>query len=116
MTMSNLRDAEPASSPVSSQAVRADEAAGPMLEARFRRSFAAGTREFAVDVDFSAVPGFTILFGASGAGKTTLLDCVAGLVKPETGRIAVTGEILFDSEKRINLPVAKRRVGYVFQN
>src|SRR5579864_7495069 len=71
--------------------------------------------EFALDVDFAASAGFTILFGASGAGKTTLLDCVAGLAKPESGRITVANCVLFDSEHRLSLPVAKRRVGYVFQ-
>ena len=48
--------------------------------------------------------GFTILFGASGAGKTTVLDCIAGLQKPDSGRIAVGDATLFDSEKGIDLP------------
>ena len=87
-----------------------------MLEAGFRHAFSVQGREFALVVEFSAAPGFTILFGASGAGKTTLLDCVAGLARPKSGRIAVAEQVLFDAEKRINLPVAKRRVGYVFQN
>ena len=56
------------------------------------------------------------MFGASGAGKTTLLDCVAGLAKPESGRIVIGGRVLYDAEQRTNLPVAKRRVGYVFQS
>ena len=89
---------------------------GPLLEAGFRHAFSVQGREVALEVEFSAAPGFTILFGASGAGKTTLLDCVAGLTRPESGRITVAGQVLFDAEKRINLPVAKRRVGYVFQN
>ena len=60
------------------------------LNVRIRRSFG-GERgsSFALDVEFTAAPGFTILFGASGAGKTTLLDCIAGLQAPESGRIAV---------------------------
>jgi molybdate transport system ATP-binding protein len=62
------------------------------------------------------MPGFTILFGPSGAGKTTLLDCVAGLVVPEAGSIAIEERVLFDAGKRVNLPIAKRRVGYVFQD
>jgi molybdate transport system ATP-binding protein len=56
------------------------------------------------------------LFGPSGAGKTTLLDCVAGLAKPESGRIVVGERVLFDSDQRLSLPVAKSRVGYVFQS
>jgi len=71
---------------------------------------------FALDVDFYAPTGFSILFGASGAGKTTLLNSVAGLTTPASGTIAVGERIFFDGQSRINLPVAQRRVGYVFQN
>ena len=91
-------------------------ALGPVLEARFRHVVPVRGREFALEVEFTAAPGFTILFGASGAGKTTLLDCVAGLAKPDSGRIAIGERVLFDSAQRVSLPVAKRRVGYVFQN
>ncbi len=76
---------------------------------------ALGGLEFALEVEFQASPGFTILFGPSGAGKTTLLDCVAGLTKPDSGRIAIGDRVLFDAARPIDLPVAKRRVGYVFQ-
>ena len=69
-----------------------------------------------LDVTFQATPGFTIIFGASGAGKTTLLNCVAGLARPDTGRIAVQGRTLFDGERRASTPVAQRRIGYVFQD
>ena len=72
--------------------------------------------EFVLKVDFQADAGFTILFGASGAGKTTLLDCVAGLARPDSGRIAVGERVLFDSKQTINVAVAKRHVGYVFQD
>jgi molybdate transport system ATP-binding protein len=61
-------------------------------------------------------PGVTILFGASGSGKTTLLKSIAGLVTPERGRIAVGTEVLFDSERKTNVPVPNRRIGMVFQN
>ncbi len=84
----------------------------PRLAVRIRKQLG----DFILDVDFQAAPGFTILFGASGAGKTTLLDCVAGLVTPEEGRIQVGERVLYDMTSRIDLPVAKRRVGYVFQN
>ena len=74
-----------------------------------------GENSFQLDVRFTASAGFTILFGASGAGKTTVLDCIAGLQKPNTGRIAVGDAVLFDSEKGIDLPAHRRRVGYLFQ-
>ena len=71
---------------------------------------------FELDVSFGVGPGITILFGASGAGKTTLLDCIAGLLTPHAGTIAVGSRALFDSERRINLPAQQRNVGYVFQD
>src|SRR5450631_148964 len=96
---------------------RTDEsAAAPLLDARFRKRFAAQSQEFVLEVEFQAAPGFTILFGPSGAGKTTLLDCVAGLTKPDSGRIAISDRVLFDAAQGTSLPVAKRRIGYVFQN
>ena len=68
------------------------------LSVRIRKSFLGeGASSFALDVDFTAAAGFTILFGASGAGKTTLLDCIAGLQTPEAGRIAIGQTVLFDS-------------------
>jgi molybdate transport system ATP-binding protein len=92
------------------------ERAGTMLTARFRKRFASPAQEFVLEVEFQAVPGFTILFGPSGAGKTTLLDCIAGLTSPDAGRIATGERTLFDAAERTDLPVAKRRVGYVFQS
>jgi molybdate transport system ATP-binding protein len=90
--------------------------ANPALTARIRKTFSSGEREFSLDVEFSAAPGFTILFGPSGSGKTTLLDCVAGLATPDSGRIAIGERILFDAQSRTNLPVARRGVGYVLQD
>ena len=59
--------------------------------------------------------GISALFGRSGAGKTTLVNMLAGLVRPDRGRIAVAGELLFSSERGIDLPPERRRLGYVFQ-
>src|SRR5439155_8684725 len=61
-------------------------------------------------------PGVAILFGASGAGKTTLLDCLAGLTRPDSGRISCANETWFDDRMQINIPVRARRIGYVFQD
>ncbi len=80
------------------------------------KTFRSPEREFSLDVEFTAEPGFTILFGASGSGKTTLLDCVAGLATPDTGRITVGERVLFETNSRIDVPVAKRGVGYVLQD
>ena len=58
----------------------------------------------------------TVLFGKSGAGKSTILKMIAGLMEPERGKIVIEGETWFDSEKKINLPPQKRKVGFVFQD
>src|SRR5438552_3125365 len=73
------------------------------------------TASFLLDVSAEAPPGITILFGPSGAGKSTLLDCVAGLARPDAGKIAIGEEVLFDSEMHVEVPPQKRRVAYVFQ-
>ncbi len=59
--------------------------------------------------------GITALFGRSGAGKTMLVNMIAGLVRPDRGRIVIAGETLFASGRRIDLPPERRRLGYVFQ-
>ena len=74
---------------------------------------AAGT--FRLSVAFDAPDGITALFGPSGAGKTLTLRCIAGLDRPLTGRLALGGRTVFDSDAGINVPARDRRVGYVFQ-
>ncbi|MDR1320650.1 MAG: ATP-binding cassette domain-containing protein [Gracilibacteraceae bacterium] len=72
--------------------------------------------------DFRLRVAFTVgnerlaLLGASGCGKSITLQCVAGIIKPDKGRIAVDGQIWFDSARRINLKPQARRAGYLFQN
>lgn len=65
---------------------------------------------------FSAGQGLTALFGPSGVGKTSVLNMIAGLLRPDAGRIAVDGELLFDSAARIDVAPERRRLGYVFQD
>lgn len=65
---------------------------------------------------FVAAAGVTALFGPSGAGKTSILDMIAGLLPPDRGRIAVAGEVLFDSAAGVDLRPEKRNCGYVFQD
>lgn len=60
--------------------------------------------------------GVTALFGPSGAGKTSVLNMVAGLLRPDRGRIAVDGVLLFDDATGLNLAPERRRAGYVFQD
>ena len=70
---------------------------------------------FALDVAWTAGDGVSVLFGPSGAGKTLTLQCLAGLVRPDAGRIVVDGRVLFDSAAGIHVPPQERRLGYVFQ-
>ncbi len=87
------------------------------LEVKLQKAFApARERKFSLNAEFSAPPGVTVIFGPSGSGKTTILQCIAGLVKPDAGRIAIASDAVFDSEKRVDLSPQQRRTGYVFQD
>ncbi len=70
---------------------------------------------FTLDVSFDAPAGVTALFGRSGTGKTSVINAVAGLIRPDTGRITLHDRVLLDTAARIDLPPHQRRVGYVFQ-
>lgn len=71
--------------------------------------------KFLLNVSFEVEEEMIVLFGPSGEGKTTLLNCIAGIIKPDEGKIEVNGKIMFDSSSRINVPINKRNIGYVFQ-
>ena len=72
---------------------------------------------FALQVSFVlASHGITVLGGASGSGKTTLLQCLAGLLRPDAGRIACREAVWFDAERGVCLAPERRRLGYVFQD
>lgn len=84
-----------------------------MLEIHLKRK----QGNFSVNAFFEgAESGITALFGPSGAGKTSIVNMVAGLMRPDAGRIIINGHCLFDSARRIDLPPEKRRIGYVFQD
>jgi molybdate transport system ATP-binding protein len=71
--------------------------------------------DFALKAAFAAEAGATALFGPSGAGKSSIIGMIAGLVRPDRGRIVLAGETLFDSATRIHVPAWRRRIGTVFQ-
>ncbi len=72
---------------------------------------------FQVNADFKTQnTGITALFGPSGAGKTSVINMVAGLIRPDRGRIVVQDRVLFDSDRGIDLPPEKRSIGYIFQD
>lgn len=71
---------------------------------------------FRLDARFITPPGVTALFGRSGSGKSSLVDIVAGLVRPQRGKVAVDGQVLVDTERGVFVPKHRRRIGYVFQD
>src|SRR5215469_864049 len=82
-----------------------------MLEVDIEHRFGS----FELDIHFRSGRGLTALFGRSGAGKTSIINVIAGLVRPERGRIVVDGSVLIDTERGVRVPAYRRRVGYVFQ-
>jgi len=83
-----------------------------MLTVEIKKRFGS----FRLDTRFEAGNETLAILGASGSGKSVTLQCVAGVVTPDEGRIALDGRVLYDSEKKINLPPQRRHVGYLFQN
>ena len=83
----------------------------PRLDVRIVKRLAG----FTLDVHWTAGDGVAVLFGPSGAGKSLTLACLAGLVRPDAGRIVVDGHVVFDAAAGVDVPPQERRVGYVFQ-
>lgn len=83
-----------------------------MIELRLTHSFG----ELELDLAFRSEARTLALFGHSGAGKTSVLNAIAGLLVPQAGRIVLDGEVLLDTANAIRVPVARRRIGYVFQD
>jgi molybdate transport system ATP-binding protein len=82
-----------------------------MLRLHLQRHLA----DFDLNVDVNCRYQATALYGSSGAGKTSLLNMIAGLLRPDAGEIALDDEILYSSQKNIDLPPERRGIGYVFQ-
>lgn len=83
-----------------------------MLQVRIKKKLG----NFLLDVDFSMEGGIFAILGASGCGKSMTLKCIAGIERPDEGRIVLNDRVLFDSAKRMNLPPQKRKVGCMFQD
>ncbi|MCF8382531.1 MAG: ABC transporter ATP-binding protein [Chlorobium sp.] len=88
-----------------------------MIRITVEKRLSGANGPFTLSADLQMQPeSILTLYGKSGTGKTTLLRMLAGLEKPDSGRIEVNGVTWFDSESGINLPPQKRRVGMVFQD
>ncbi|MBS61931.1 molybdenum ABC transporter ATP-binding protein [Salinisphaera sp.] len=71
--------------------------------------------DFTLECAFDSDARVTGLFGPSGAGKSSLLRIIAGLVRPDRGRVELAGRCVFDSQAGVHVPAHRRRIGYVFQ-
>jgi molybdate transport system ATP-binding protein len=89
----------------------ADRVEGGRLQVRVVKQLAS----FMLQAEWQAGDEVVALFGPSGAGKTLTLQCLAGLVRPDEGRIVVDGTVFFDGVTGIDVPPQQRRLGYVFQ-
>ena len=73
-------------------------------------------QQFVLDADLKLNHRVTAIFGPSGSGKSTLLSIIAGITPPDSGRIVIDGECVFDQQSRINKPMHQRKIGLVFQD
>ena len=87
-----------------------------ILEVSVCKTLKSEGRRFDLDVQFSFSAAITVIFGASGSGKSLTIQAVAGLIKPDSGRIALNDRVLFNSQDGINLPTRERKVGLLFQD
>lgn len=86
------------------------------LQIEVRRSLITDSREFTLDVAFESTHRRIALFGPSGSGKTLTVQAIAGLMRPDAGRIVLDGRTLFDSAAGVCLTPQARRVAYLFQD
>lgn len=87
-------------------------APGSRLEVEVRRRLGA----FDLDVAFASEGSVTALFGPSGAGKSSIANAIAGIARPDAGRIVIDGTPYFDSSRGVDVPAHRRGIGYVFQD
>ncbi|WP_052727996.1 ABC transporter ATP-binding protein [Methanosarcina vacuolata] len=81
-----------------------------------KQAFTSTKKAFTLDISFEMGNELVVLFGPSGSGKTTLFKCISGITEPDDGKITVGSKVYYDKNQKINLPIQKRNLGYVFQN
>jgi molybdate transport system ATP-binding protein len=86
------------------------------VEVEISRTLRSEAREFHLEVAFTCEDDISVVFGPSGSGKSVTLKAIAGLERPDAGRIVVDGRVLFDSRRGIDLRARNREVGYLFQD
>ena len=91
-------------------------AAPPLWDVQLQRRLRHRESSFLLDVAFQLAQRHVALVGPSGAGKTQTLKLIAGMARPDAGRVAIEGRVLHDSAAGFSLPARQRRLGYVFQD
>ena len=86
------------------------------IEVDIRKTLRSNGRDFTLDVKFACEDDLGVVFGPSGAGKSLTLRAIAGLEKPDFGRVVIAGKVVFDSAAGIDVPASERAVGYLFQD
>ncbi|MGV7209958.1 ATP-binding cassette domain-containing protein [Oxalobacteraceae bacterium A2-2] len=86
------------------------------IDIDIRKTLRSGKRVFTLEARLSSNSQRVVIHGPSGAGKSQLLRAVAGLVRPDAGRIVLAGRCLYDGARRVDLPARRREVGYLFQD
>ncbi|MGC9966888.1 MAG: ATP-binding cassette domain-containing protein [Syntrophobacteraceae bacterium] len=87
-----------------------------LIHVDIKKALFSRERSFTLSASFSSEQGFVVLFGPSGAGKTLTLQCIAGLITPDSGQIALKDRVLFDSKRGADIDPQHRNIGYVFQD
>ncbi len=87
-----------------------------LIEVGLEKTLNSRGRRFSLHVAFASDDKAVVLFGPSGSGKTMTLQLMAGLIRPEVGRVVVKGRVLFDLKAGIDVPTRSRNLGYLFQD
>ncbi|HEY9073948.1 MAG TPA: ATP-binding cassette domain-containing protein, partial [Desulfobaccales bacterium] len=87
-----------------------------LIQVEIQKRLISRERVFSLEVDFTSESERLVLFGPSGSGKTMTLQLLAGLALPDAGRIIVGDRVLYDKQKKINVPARHRAIGYVPQD
>jgi molybdate transport system ATP-binding protein len=86
------------------------------LSVDVRKKMGGRRAAFELQASFCSDGDFVVLFGPSGSGKSLTLRMIAGLLRPDGGRIEAAGRVLFDAQEKIDVPARSRRIGFVFQD
>jgi molybdate transport system ATP-binding protein len=87
-----------------------------LIEVDVEKTLGSRGGRFTLKASFSSEEELVALFGPSGSGKTLTLQSIAGLCTPDSGRIALNGHVLYDSQRQVNVPARHRGIGYLFQD